>query len=385
MKLIFTQVLLFTFLSTIYCQIDRSSADRILQKMLNQITAIKNISYKYRRELNYPSEGYFRETIADTYLDFTSDNQILGLRFQFSDADSLMIFNGSEIFYLDKKNKTIDVTNKPKRNYIDSVSFLYNSPVTLKNIIPKIIADKTIPRSLMETKINGKDFYVVEFVIDKFGFDLYGNFHSVKLERKLTYKITVDKNDFMPIEVLQQSGDTDFIKTNFTNFDYKPSEPTENSWYYSSYTKAYKFREQQKEELIKVGVIAPDFQLRMFPSDTHVSLSNFKGQVVLLNFWIYHCGACIASVPKLSALQTKYKDKNFKLITVNIYDSRNLIDQFIKTNKSEFPIAYNGETVAKQFGVFSYPTAILLDKEGKVIFSGTFDQTKIDELIAKNQ
>ena len=83
-------------------------------------------------------------------------------------------------------------------------------------------------------------------------------------------------------------------------------------------------------------------------------------------------------------MQTKYKGKDFKLLTVNVTDSTELIKLFIKNTKAKFPILYKGEEVAQKYGVVNYPTVVLLGKDGRVIYSGGYDKAKIEELINKN-
>ena len=139
-----------------------------------------------------------------------------------------------------------------------------------------------------------------------------------------------------------------------------------------------------KDNLIKTGEVAYEINLPMFETDKRVSLNDYKGKIVLLDFWIFHCGYCQSSVPKLNALQNKFKDKNFDLLAVNATDSKELINLFIKNTKSKLSILSQGEEVAKKYGVVGYPTVVLIGKDGKVLYSGGFDQTKIENLINQN-
>ncbi|MGI8470544.1 MAG: TlpA family protein disulfide reductase [Pyrinomonadaceae bacterium] len=361
------------------------SAEDVLKKVSEKLLGLKTIRYGYRRELNYASEKYYAETKADAFLDFTSIDKVIGARYQFSNQDTFDVFNGSEMFSLNKKNKTIEVNDKPIITDFSNRTFLYNSLLTLRNVLPKIISDGAIPKSLSETVINGTDFYVVEFTLDKYLFDPLGNFPAKKLSRKINYRITISKTNFMPVEVVQKNGETDFIKTNFNDIEINPkSPPVDLSWNFSTYLNDYKYAKPPEDNLIKVGEVAPEFGLPSFENDALTALSQYKGKVVLLDFWIFHCGYCIASVPKLNLLQEKYKNKNFKLITVNVYDSRELIQLYTKTQKTKFQILYKGEDAAQKYGMFGFPTAVLIDKDGKVIYSGSFDSQKLDDLIDKS-
>lgn len=360
------------------------TADEVMQKTVDKLARLKTISYDYRRELNYSSEGFFHELKAVAYLDLTSKDKVLGARFQFSGGGNFAAFNGSELFDLNGKNKTVRVIDKPRESDLTSNSYLVNSPITLKNILPKILADKTVPRGVVEVQIDKKDFYVVEFVLDKFGIDLFGEFAKTPLTRKITYRITISKDDLMPVEVLQKNGDVDLIKTSFSNINQNPAAPAENSWYYSTYLNEYKFAEPSKDNLIKAGAVAPEIKLPSFESGGLTSLADHKGKVVLLEFWIFHCGACQAAVSPLNALQEKYKKRDLKLLSVNIYDSKELIGLFVRSKGARYPILYEGEAAAKEYGVDRYPIVVLIGKDGKVIYSGLFEAEKIDALIERN-
>ena len=75
---------------------------------------------------------------------------------------------------------------------------------------------------------------------------------------------------------------------------------------------------------------------------------------------------------------------NFKLITINVNDSKDLIQLYTKTQKTKFQILYQGEEAAQKYGVFGFPTVVLIGKNGDVIYSGSFDSQKLDDLIGKS-
>jgi thioredoxin-related protein len=76
--------------------------------------------------------------------------------------------------------------------------------------------------------------------------------------------------------------------------------------------------------------------------------------------------------------------QDFRLLTVNAADSAKLIQLFVKKTKAKFPILARGEEVAKKYGVTGYPTVVLLGKDGRVLYSGSFEQAIIEGLIDRN-
>ncbi len=377
----------FLFISATFAQKQKSvGADEILQKVSAKLSSLKTLKYQYHQEYNYASEAYLAESKAESYLEFTSFDSVLGLKFRFDNPNVFIAYNGSEIFVLNKKDKTIKVESKPKSESLAAYTYLQFSPLMWRNALPKIIADKTISKSIGEIKINKISHYLIECILDKAFIDSgNGEIRPMTADRKTVYRLTVDKKNFMPIEIYRGNNiNQDFNKATFSEIVENPPPPIENSWYYSTYLNEYKYAEPPKDNLIKAGETAFEINLPLFGTNKTASLSQFKGKIVLLDFWIFHCGGCQSSVPKLNALQKKYKDKDFALLTVNVTDSEKMIQLFIEKTKAEFPILHQGEAVGKQYGVLFFPTVVLIGRDGKVVYSGVFDQAKIEALIDKN-
>lgn len=374
-----TVILILLFLSSTFLVVGQN-AETVLQKVSEKLLSLKTIKYKFTRELNYASEGYLAKSEADSFIDFTTDDNLPKAKYQFSADNYLMVFNGSQLFTLDKKAKTIEVNNKPSESDLIASSFLGNTPITFKQLFPQLIKNNAIKKSLSETPAD----FVIEFELENMAFDKLGKISMAELKNKHIFSIKIDKESLLPTEVLQKLNQTDFIKTNLSEIVVASASPAENSWYYSTYLKDYQYAKKPEDRLIKIGEAAYEIRLPKFGTNKTVSLNDYKGKIVLLEFWIFHCGYCQAAVPKLNALQQKYKDKNLQILAVNIADSDNQLQFFKEKLNPEYPIIYQGEAIAKQYGVWFYPTIVLIGKDGKVIYSGEFDTTKIEDLINHN-
>lgn len=366
---------------------EKVSAKEVLKKASNKLNGLRSIKYRYQLELNYGSEGFKAAFATDAYLDFTSVDKILGVRYQFKNEDELFVFNGSEKFELNRKNKTVKIAEKPINENFQRVTYFYNSPVTLRNVLPGVINDSSIPKSLTETTANDRPAYVVEFVLDKKTFGRLGGYDAMDLDRKTTYRLTIDKASYLPVEVLQKnSANEDFMKAVVSDVVVNPVAPDPLSWYYSSYLNEYKRQDDKApgNTLIAAGTSAPDWNLPVFDTNRSATLSQFKTKVVLVEFWISQCGFCIAAVPKLNLLADKYKGKDFKLIGINAHDTPEIIKLFHQSNRPRYDLLTSGAETAKSYGVDGFPMFVLIDKTGKVIYSGGLDEQKLDELIKSN-
>ncbi|MFT3948857.1 MAG: TlpA disulfide reductase family protein [Agriterribacter sp.] len=365
---------------------NEQKAISVLQKVADKLNGLTSFSYNIKRELNYASENYHNISEWSCYFTFDNSDEIVGFKYQINTPASTNFFNGTEKFELNKENKTIQINNNPQKNDFKNLSYLYNSIITLKNVLPLIIAGQSSTKTLADTIINNHLFESITINLGKRRIQNLGEgFDSMKTKYDFIYKIIIDKISNMPIEVLQKDDlNDDFIKTSFTNINITPNQPTENSWYYSAYTDEYKpARQKEILQLISVGSVAPDWTLPRYNKNEKVSLSGLKGKVILLDFWFKNCSPCIESVPHLNAIDAKFKNKKFELLGINTWDLKKDIAWFCNKHKVGYDILMNGRELADRYGIDAFPTMILIDKEGKVLYSGGFDQSRIEKLIEK--
>lgn len=100
-----------------------------------------------------------------------------------------------------------------------------------------------------------------------------------------------------------------------------------------------------------------------------VSLSDFQGDVVLINFWASWCGPCREEMPLLDQLSDRYGDLGFTMLGVNVEEDSKLADQFLQGTPVDFPILYDrANSVSQLYDVVAMPTTVIVDREGKVRF-----------------
>jgi len=99
-----------------------------------------------------------------------------------------------------------------------------------------------------------------------------------------------------------------------------------------------------------------------------VSLADFKGKIVFLNFWTTWCPTCRIEMPSMEKLHRKLKDKDFAMVTVNLQESASQVKTFFKEFKLTFTALLDstGE-VGVSFGIRAIPTTYILDKTGRII------------------
>jgi len=114
------------------------------------------------------------------------------------------------------------------------------------------------------------------------------------------------------------------------------------------------------------GQPAPDFALKSSTGD-NLRLSEYRGDVVMINFWATWCGPCRQEMPLLDELYSRYERVGFSLLGVNIDDdSRRAMDMVAELGVN-FPILFDArKEVSKLYEVQAMPVTVLLDREGTV-------------------
>jgi peroxiredoxin len=132
--------------------------------------------------------------------------------------------------------------------------------------------------------------------------------------------------------------------------------------------------EETNQEADRLGIlspadkaVAPDFTLED-PSGTPVSLRDFRGKIVFVNFWATWCVPCRAEMPAMEQLYQEFRGQGLVVAAVNFQDGPEPARAFGKELHLTFPIALDRKgTVASAYGVRGLPTTYLIDREGHLI------------------
>jgi peroxiredoxin len=99
-----------------------------------------------------------------------------------------------------------------------------------------------------------------------------------------------------------------------------------------------------------------------------VSLSDFRGKIVFLNFWTTWCYACRVEMPDMEKLYQKFKNKNFAIVTINLQEPATQVKQFFKKFKLTYTALLDPDgEVGTHFMITAIPTTFILDKGGIII------------------
>jgi peroxiredoxin len=133
---------------------------------------------------------------------------------------------------------------------------------------------------------------------------------------------------------------------------------------------------------------ATDFDLRDLAGTPH-RLADYRGRVVLVNFWATWCKPCTTEMPAMQTTYDKLRDKGFVVLAINELEDDAKVREHIKQYGHTFPVLMDRDNkVANQFGVFGLPVSVFIDEKGVVqeyIKGGLLTEDKIYQTVQRIQ
>jgi peroxiredoxin len=148
------------------------------------------------------------------------------------------------------------------------------------------------------------------------------------------------------------------------------------------------FRLRAKGVMNRIDLAGKPVPLRFTAVDGRVvDLAQFKGKVVLIDFWASWCRPCIVSLPKVKQAYEKFHSSGFEIIGISCDDSRQALETFVNRNGMPWPQYFDGKRQAEnkftlEFGIIGVPHMLLIDKQGRLRFDNvSADATDFEQKI----
>src|SRR2546421_4878269 len=140
---------------------------------------------------------------------------------------------------------------------------------------------------------------------------------------------------------------------------------------------------QARSSSIQVGAVAPAFTLPT-PAGKQISLSDFRGKPVMLNFWYATCPGCLAETPGMQKFYTSQhaRSKGFVILGVNIVDDAQVAAQFMQQRALTYPVVLDqNQHVMVLYNINVTPTSYFIDRHGiiRVIAYGPVDDATLQQ------
>ena len=255
----------------------------------------------------------------------------------------------------------------------------------------KEIANKTAKLSVVDTLIGKKHFW--KLTIDK---------PKPNSEMKrVTVNLVIDKKSYNPVEAYIRSEYKSDVRNEWLKFvdvDFNSIDTSRFRSKFDSLASLYppipydpSKPEQLIELMLPVGQPAPDVTGENYLTGEKFNLSDYKGKVVILDFWYSHCPPCVRAIPKLSELYEEYHDKGLEVFGLNSIDNKpgdkqntEVFYAFLKHVGIKYPPIRTESSVDRAYKIIAYPSIYILDRDGKVAFIEVgFGKDSYDKIKAK--
>ena len=141
---------------------------------------------------------------------------------------------------------------------------------------------------------------------------------------------------------------------------------------------------------LKPGTTFPDFAEKDVAGHP-MSVSQYKGKIVLVDFWATWCGPCRAELPNVIAAYQKYHDRGFEIVGISLDDNESQLKSFVTEHKMQWQQYFDGKRwnnkLSRKYGIESIPASFLLDREGKIVATdlrGDDLDTQLAKLLPKS-
>ena len=383
------QLSLITFLLLLSLPVKYSFAqqiEEILQQVEQNIKNTNLLSYhSIYTSINPNVEDSISKVSVTVWLKRVPTDSIFGAYFHVEGKDG----HGRFDYFYDKQN-SYEIRHEDKKItifYPHEYPNTPNNPAKARTALSpfnELLIDESFKNTILENHPN----ITIHQNANQTKWIVTLNYPENKYGQKTTKILAINKSTLQIDQIRQLTkwrGITYKTQINFSDYKQDDISISENifmSKKYEGYSQeVFKRDSKNKVNLHKslIGKPAPGFSFKSF-SGNKLSLDQFKGKVVLLDFWESWCGYCMLAMPKLNKLQRNYGESELKVIGI-VTENKQQIKKLIKNNKLIYPNIYADRNILSDYKVSGRPIYFLIDKNGNIAFVSSGDLEKIENKI----
>ena len=307
------------------------------------------------------------------------EDPIYGGKFRLETNSYSISYNLKHVFYVKHprhKVEILDLGRIERKNYPGGLEIVTPEEWMLNGL-------QYYPDDLQATysvSQHGLDHWLitVERKIDDPGFDSWTKHFLINKHSNFVEGIRVKMKYYGRVfeanwEMLPMKG-----KVNVSEVFKEFAVPLDYSLYYRPIQSVRTSNESDK--YLPVGTHATEFSLPDLNGNV-LSLSDYKDQLILLDFWEHWCGPCLKSIPKLKSYHEKYSEKGLQIFGI-FSEKKEIVTNIVNRNEIPYPNLEGNESLHEIWGIKSFPTVFLI-KNGKILYSGSGNNPQLEAEIQK--
>lgn len=348
-----------------------------IQYVMYSYTVESHTSYGGNGPTN-KGEAYFRAEKSDT---------IIGANFRFKQNQYEVFYDGDYKYSMNKSDSSVFkrplIVFHKNGGTVDPLLELSYWAIKLFLSNPNIENEiDSLVRS--NVKINSKQYIRYSFTAN----EKFLSTHKQRSKSNKRVELIIDNTTQLPLSYSLtlnfKSGnrfETNFDKAHFRNYSFK-DEITPSFFSIESIPDYYDWTKMKfMNKTLATNESAPEWKLPKITGDS-ISLKDYKGKYLLLNFWFIGCGPCRESIPILNKLQTKFDNNILSVLGVNChsYDVKE-IKTYCTNQGMEYPNVWNGDSISESYKINAAPIFYLINPEGNIVYTSFgLDEKLIEEI-----
>lgn len=341
-------------------------AHAVIRRAVDRLDALQSVTFEQTLELNYASEDYHQILESRGHLVFDASTAF-GARMRIETPSVVFASDGAASFTFDKVRNTLDTTRLDSPDRLPN-RYFFGTLYALRRGLADLARTDSATLVSVPSAVAGAD--VIEIRVPSTGLNVDGSLTRLTRPRLVTHRLTVDRTSGLPIEYAQINPNGDFMRRRVRLLNAQATVPPPSAWSYAPLVTPDTRAPQQGPSvpLVALGSDAPAWTLPVLGRSDSLSLSDLRGRPALLVFWTAHCGYSIDAIPGLNALAQAHPGVSVWML--NVHDDPETARQFVRRNRVAPPVAIGAESAFRNYGLPGFPTAVLVDAEGRVAYAG---------------
>jgi hypothetical protein len=192
----------------------------VLDKTIRALNGIRTIKYRQTLSIDSQTSGTSTKLKYDMYIEFSNRYPVIGFRFHQDATGHSAIYDGRKLLTVDRKSGKRSLVENPGKSSFKSLTFLFNSIVTVRANLPAISGNGSIRKEIKRINSNGRDLYSVSFDLKNGALDRLGGIMVTDGSETWRYEILIDPATFIPVEVRQSDfRNKDHYVTTFSDVE----------------------------------------------------------------------------------------------------------------------------------------------------------------------